>query len=254
MNKQLWQRILLSGGLLVAILVVSTWTLFPTMGTPSSGGYEQADIKHGALLYDKWYKNKDIELEGNHPLYPAEGQKEGADTWRCKECHGWDYIGKDGRYQTGSHYTGIQGVSDAKTKTPEELFQVLATQNTAHDFSAYLTDDDIWALVKFLREGLIDAKSVFAADGSVAGDTAKGKVLFGPHCAQCHGAAGNTLDFKGSTEGIQGVGWAANGNPQETLHKIRWGHPGSDMPSTVVDGGLSDADAIDILIHSQSLE
>lgn len=30
-----------------------------------------------------------------------------------------------------------------------------------------------------------------------------------------------------------GVGWLSNDNPQETLHKIRWGHPGTGMPSMV---------------------
>ena len=34
----------------------------------------------------------------------------GADTWRCKECHGWDYAGKDGAYGSGDHRTGIVGV------------------------------------------------------------------------------------------------------------------------------------------------
>ncbi len=255
MKKGLWQRTLLSGGVLVVILVISMWALPPTMGTPTPEGYEQADIKQGGLLYDKWYKLKKVEVTENHPSYPAEGKKSGADTWRCKECHGWDYIGKDGRYQKGSHYTGIKGVYDARTKTPEELFNALTTQDKAHDFSAYLTDDDVWALVKFLREGLIDPKIVFSADGSVAGDAARGKSFFEQHCAQqCHGTDGNMLDFKGSKEGIQGVGWIAKDNPQETLHKIRWGHPGSKMSSTVVDDKLSDADAVDILKYSQSLE
>ncbi len=256
MNKErkFWQPMMLAFGVFFFILVLASCAITPKMSTPE--GYQQADIKHGALLYDKWYKIKDVEVTGNHPLYPAEAKKAGVDTWRCKECHGWDYIGKNGRYQKGSHYTGINGVYEARTKSPEELFSALTDQNKKHDFSADLTDSDVWALVKFLREGLIDPKTVFSADGSLAGDAARGKTLFGTQCAtaQCHGNDGNKLDFKGSTDGIQGVGWIAKDNPQETLHKIRWGHPGSDMPSTVIDGKLSDADSVDILTYSQRLK
>ena len=54
-------------------------------------------------------------------------------------------------------------------------------------------------------------------------------------------------------EGIQGIGWLARKNPQESLHKIRWGNPGSDMPSMVVDAGLSDAESVDILAYSATL-
>jgi thiosulfate dehydrogenase len=31
------------------------------------------------------------EPQGTHPSYPKAGKKTGAGTWRCKECHGWDY-------------------------------------------------------------------------------------------------------------------------------------------------------------------
>ena len=65
---------------------------------------------------------------------------------------------------------------------------------------------------------------------------------------------GNMIDFKGKKDGIQGVGWLANDNPQESIHKIRWGHPGSDMPSMIVDINLMEQDAINILTYSQSLE
>ncbi len=41
-------------------------------------------------------------------------------------------------------------------------------------------------------------------------------------------------------------------NPQETLHKIRWGHPGTAMPS-MVDVGLTDQQIGDILAYAQTL-
>jgi len=220
----------------------------------SPEGYKEADIKLGGQLYDKWYKIKKVEVSGNHPAYPTVGKKKGADTWRCKECHGWDYIGKDGRYQKGSHYTGIKGVYDARTKSPQELYDTMTNAKMNHDFSKYLTDSDTWALVRLIREGLIDIGTAINPDGSAKGTPDGGKPLFLSTCAACHGKDGNKIDFSDKKEGIQGVGWLAKDNPQETLHKIRWGHPGSDMPSAIVDENLSDADTIDILSYSQTLK
>lgn len=216
--------------------------------------YKVAGTKLGGQLYDKWYKVVDVEVSGNHPLYPPEGKKSGGDTFRCKECHGWDYIGKDGRYSKGSHYTGIDGIYDARTKTPKELFDILTDTASGHGIKELVpSHDNVWALVKFIREGLIDPGMVFNADGSVKGDPAKGKAQYDASCAACHGKDGNSIDFKSKSDGVQGVGWLANDNPQETLHKIRWGHPGSKMPSAVTDRGLSDTETVDLLAYALTL-
>ena len=55
--------------------------------------------------------------EEDHPLWATQDSntRSGDDTWRCKECHGWDYKGKAGAYASGKHFTGIKGVLDAKT-------------------------------------------------------------------------------------------------------------------------------------------
>jgi len=218
-----------------------------------SNGFENADLKSGGLLYDNWLKFSDGKPDGNHPLYPLEAKGSGKTTWRCKECHGWDYIGDQGRYSKGSHYTGIKGVYDARSQDPESLYSSLTNSDTKHDFSAYLSASQLWSLVKFLREGQADISFVLDSQGQAKGNAANGKVLFDAQCSSCHGSDGNDLDFKGDREGIQGVGWLANDNPQESIHKIRWGHPGSNMPSIIVDKKLSEQDAIDILDYSQEL-
>jgi thiosulfate dehydrogenase len=218
-----------------------------------NSSYQQADIRNGGLLYDNWPKMKKADIKDTHPIYPADSKKSGKSTWRCKECHGWDYIGKDGRYSKGSHYTGIEGVYGERSEEPKDIFDDLTDKEDKHDFSAYLADTEIWDLVKFLREGQVDIKTALDDQGNAKGDAAKGKVLYNANCTSCHGADGNEMDFKGKKDGIQGVGWLANDNPQESLHKIRWGHPGSDMPSMVIDAKLSDQDAVDILKYSQSM-
>jgi thiosulfate dehydrogenase len=216
--------------------------------------YQQADLKNGAQLYDNWPKFTKISPDGNHPLYPLESKKSGKSTWRCKECHGWDYIGNKGRYSKGSHFTGISGVFHVQTEYPDIIYNSLTDIKTGHDFSGYLTPSQIWDLVKFLREGQAAIESVINSQGKAKGSSFQGKTLYDAQCSSCHGTDGNEIDFKTGKDGLQGVGWLANGNPQESIHKIRWGHPGSNMPSMIVDRSLSEKDMVDILKYSQTLE
>ncbi len=217
--------------------------------------YADADLVAGGQLYDKWWKvNNGTEPTTDFPLYSTHtgtATKTGGDTWRCKECHGWDYIGKDGRYASGSHYTGFAGVLTASSKTNQVIFDAIKDEGGAHDMSAVLSDNDVLNLTRFIREGAI-SMSPYITGETATGDAAAGATLYTTNCASCHGADGNTLDFDSETAGTQGVGFLSNDNPQETLHKIRWGHPGTAMPSAV-DAGLTDDQTGHILAYAQSL-
>jgi len=215
--------------------------------------YQKADLKNGAQLFDNWLKITGTNPEGSHPLYPSEAKKSGTSTWRCKECHGWDYLGNKGRYSKGSHYTGITGVYLVRNQDPAIIYNSLAGENAQHDFSVYLSRSQTWNLVKFLREGQVAIEPAIDSQGQARGDSTQGRTLYTTNCSSCHEADGNGIDFKSDKDGVQGVGWLANDNPQESMHKIRWGHPGSDMPSMIADKNLSDQDAIDILAYSQML-
>jgi mono/diheme cytochrome c family protein len=217
--------------------------------------YKKADLVQGGLLYDNWPKLiGQKKLEGNHPLYPESSKKKGVTTWRCKECHGWDYIGKDGRYKNGSHFTGISGIDKAKEKPAKQVYASLTNTANKHDFSAQISGEGLWALTRFIKEGVYDIAGAINADGKSLGDLKKGKTMFMASCAECHGAGGNEFDFESEKEGIQGVGFLANDNPQETLHKILWGNPDTDMPSLIVDDGKEFQDAVDILSFAQTLK
>jgi thiosulfate dehydrogenase len=222
-------------------------------GKQIQASLESFPLKHGAQLYDNWPKLTGRKPEGSHPLYPDAGKKQGGSSWRCKECHGWDYVGRDGRYAEGSHYTGIRGVLEIAGRPSSELYGALTNSGDGHDFSTYLSETELKALSAFLGEGLVDIRPHIGADGKASGDAGPGKKLYRSHCAECHGEDGNKLDFKARKEGVQGVGWLADDNPQESLHKILWGHPGSDMPSLVVDGGLTVKEAADILSYTQTM-
>ncbi|MHC4972227.1 MAG: c-type cytochrome [Planctomycetota bacterium] len=211
------------------------------------------DSARGALMYDKWWTiNGATEPTTDHPAYPAAGQKTGSTTWRCKECHGWDYLGAAGAYgdMTNSHFTGIAGVMGAMTDPPQTIFDAIKS-GPNHDFSAVLSDDDVWDLVAFIVNGLVDMPTLIDPATDVAqGNVATGGTLYDglAQCTNCHGPDGFLIDFGGG----DGVVHVASGNPWETLHKIRWGHPGSAMPSAVVDG-LTTQQQVDILAYSQTL-
>lgn len=217
----------------------------PTQPPPSAGPV--GDAVRGGALYDKWWKiNGRAEPTTTNSAYPASGQKSGADTWRCKECHGWDYQGVNGAYGSGSHFTGIVGVLQARDDPAQTIFNQIKMGGN-HDFSQQLSDQDIADLVEFIQMGTLDMDSVIDFGTKQAmGDVASGQTLWSGagRCADCHGA-----DGRGNAADVPGE---AKGNPWETLHKIRWGHPGSSMPSTVAEG-LALSDEVDILDYAQSL-
>jgi len=244
--------VLLAGALAGALLLISCGSGgFGPGGpvvTPLPPG---ADAVRGGGLYDKWWvMNGTPAPVGTNPAYPPAGQRTGETTWRCKECHGWDTIGAAGAYATGSHYTGIKGVLDTAGWDPGALFGRLKAAPD-HDFSSGMSDADLWDLVAFLKQGMIDMRAyIDLGTGQASGNVTAGGVLYdGPgRCAGCHGPGGRAIDFGGGT----GVPDVARGNPWETLHKIRWGHPGSGMPSAVANG-LGTNDHVNILTYCQAL-
>ncbi|MCO6436962.1 MAG: hypothetical protein J5J06_07735 [Phycisphaerae bacterium] len=234
----------------------------PLATTP--GGYITANVIRGGLLYDRWWRVAGVSTPtGNHPLYPVAGQQSGSTTFRCKECHGWDYRGADGVYGSGTHFTGIAGIADT-TLPAQAIFDLLKQPASAalpngHNMAAYgLSDDDLWDLVKFSIEGAVDTRQYIGRCSSTdqscemssdcpGGETCEtgrfvgsqlfGSIWYGEACASCHdpadgiGGTGTGINF-GSEANPRYVGTIAVDNPWEFLHKIRFGHPGSPMPST----------------------
>jgi len=218
--------------------------------------------------------NGKAEPTDTFPLYAkTNGTQTGSTTWRCQECHGWDYRGSEGEYASGPHFTGVAGVFDrVATRTNQELIDVItngtppasggsALTGTDHAFSSMLGTVDIEALVHFLRNGLVDTTALIGADGRATGDATAGAALYAasspdPHavvgeCALCHGTDGKTLDT-GAPGTPVFLGAIANTEPWQTLHQTRWGVPGSSMPSVVNAGIPTDAQS-DLLAYLQTL-
>ncbi|MBI4719566.1 MAG: hypothetical protein HY763_17355 [Planctomycetes bacterium] len=210
----------------------------------------------GGLLWDQWWTVAALNAPtGNHPLYPPSGQQTGSATFRCKECHGWDYKGRDGAYGAGAHYTGIRGVFGS-TKTPLEMFNLvkLSSGTNGHGFGGYgLSDQDIRDLVQFVNDLAIDTDTYIDGTGAFLGNPSQGQSHYtsggSPSCIACHGADGATINF-GTALAPEWVGTVAVENPWELLHKIRIGNPGTAMPSWLLSGG-TDQGAADIGRYAQ---
>ncbi len=220
---------------------------------------EEMHISRGGQLYDNWWSATvdTLKPESDHPLWKGQdtNKRSGYDTYRCKECHGWDYKGRDGTYGKGSHYTGFVGVYKASQKMNIKEFEAVlrGSTNKEHDFSALLKKEDISDLALFMKKGAADAGIYINADGSIVrGSISNGRDIYARVCmTECHGPQGKVINF-GNEEKPVFIGTVADENPWEFLHKVRAGQPGSRMSSGIMNG-MSAQDIRDLLRYSQTL-
>ncbi|MFN7955411.1 MAG: hypothetical protein U0610_27050 [bacterium] len=262
--------------LLAGVLVAGCGTNFENNPPSTDLDVSGSELRLGGLLWDTWWiPTGAAEPTETFPLYAdTHGTQTGSTTWRCQECHGWDYAGSEGAYATGPHFTGVAGVIDrAAGRSNQELFDAIksgtppasggsALSGSNHAFTDHLNDNQIASLVRLLREGLVDTREVIAPDGRATGDARNGAALYAattssatPHvgqCALCHGNDGKALDL-GDAGAPAFVGTRATSEPWQTLHQIRWGVPGTAMPSAIENDVTTLAAQGDLLAYAQTL-
>ena len=214
-------------------------------------------------MYDKFWASESDFNQSNPNIATLSAK---SDFFRCKQCHGWDGLGNKGAYINRGPRTSRPNVSEidlyslSQSKTPKQLFDVLTKtsgrRNIATDLSTYdpstnktegdkmpnlielLTEDQIWDLVKFLKEGMLDVRQLYDATTTgtyptgtwtvsnigTNGNAANGKTYFATNCSGCHGATGTTLLLEGMT-----AGEFTRKKGNEAQHKIHYGQLGSSM-------------------------
>lgn len=230
----------LAGGLVVS----------PAAADQTGARSQTWDIARGGQLYDNWGKviGRDLPKE-THPAYPATGKQKGEATWRCKECHGWDYKGADGAYGSGSHKTGIKGLRAMVGKDPQAILKIITDKT--HGYSEQMISrSEMEKLALFVSLGQIDMDlHVDRAAKKSRGDAGRGAPYYQTICAVCHGFDGKTMNF-GTPEAPEFVGTVARDNPWEFMHKARFGQPGIPMISLIT---MPDMTIADILALCQTL-
>ncbi len=197
-------------------------------GITDPAEFTSADAVRGGSLYDKFWAVSGVtatEPTTDHARWATRpdttsNTRTGSDTWRCKECHGWDYKGVSGAYSTGSHRTGIAGIFGT-TKTAQEVFDEI---KTAHGFGAAgLSDADIWDLAKFVlatdgaqfdTDTIIDGTGMFNTGVVATGQTLYDSgIAGGTACTICHGADGLSIPPGAAATYDDWVGKIADDNP-----------------------------------------
>ncbi len=238
---------------LIAITLILSGNVQAQTPSPSVPG-----LVKGALLYDKWFAALGINPPaGNMPIWSRQttNTRSGPDTWRCVECHGWDYRGVAGAYASGSHYTGFPDIKTVtQTLSEQDIVDHLkGLKDPDHNFSSYLNDTALSQLAVFLKNGLIDDSQYIdpVSLRVIDADINHGKQLYDSVCAQCHGADGKKIIFR--TEGIdEYLGSVATRDPWRFLHRTRFGTAGTSMPVGYTLG-WTPADGRDILAYAHTL-
>ncbi len=213
-------------------------------------------VSQGGRLYDNWFAQLLINSPPmQHPSYPSDGLAQLERTWRCVECHGWDFKGRD---VTESGKPPMPGITQAQKYSNSQILRIL--RNNTHRYTSQLIpDEQAENLAMFIRFGIDDFKDVVARDGSNQGNPERGQRLFNFTCRRCHGKEGTNINL-GSKRRPRYIGTYSHTDPQLLLHKIRYGQPGVGMLSfgefveRVLTGELiNKQDLVDVLSYAQTL-
>lgn len=231
---------------------------------PVPAAYQAADGIAGGAAYSKWWTAE----AGGPGDQPDTAVK--SDFYRCKSCHAWDGLGNAASYanrtgqstgkSTRPDVAAVNLRSTAVSATHQELYDLIshdgarvidAADNTHPEYSEVLTSEQIWNIVKFMKEEWAKPGDLYdlATTGAVMhwdystdpatlvspeltfsdigkdGNAANGDAIFEAKCAGCHGNDGNQIEVGGKT----GVGQFVRQKPHEAWFKAKFGEAGTGM-------------------------
>jgi mono/diheme cytochrome c family protein len=240
------------------VLLAALSLVAAARGSVPQQGSLPGDALRGARLYDNWMLVLDqMPPTGNQPLWNTQdaNARGGAVTWRCVECHGWDYKGEEGAYGPfSSHYTGFPGLGNSVGASQDDVLDWLnGSNNPEHNFLPITSVIALNDLAAFLRTQQIDVDLLIdPTTGAGLGNRVQGQELYRESCAGCHGEDGDQINF-GTTLNPFYVGDLAVSNPWRAVHFTRFGNPfESHFASEQENWSLTNV--ADLLNYTQTLK
>lgn len=225
--------------------------------------YDVASVSRGGIMFDRFWSTEAGFNQSDTNIFLFNSKTE---FFRCKQCHGWDNLGRFGSYigrgpnLDRPNVAGMNLYSIIQNKSPQEIFNLLNSvtnrRDVTYEFSAYtpsdpndsahkmpnygqiLTSSQMWDLVKFLKEGAFDVSQLY--DASYTGIYPTGSASFfniGKDGNSSNGAnyylANCSLchGTDGTAILVEGmtVGKFTRSKPYEVQHKVKYGQIGSSM-------------------------
>ena len=206
---------------------VLIFALFLISALSAAKAEDVSSIARGGQLYDKWFKVIGAKKPSDtHPAWPSSNtKKKGNATHRCKSCHGWDLMGKDGAYASGSYKTGIKGLRNFQGASAGKV--ITALKDSTHGYAGKMSDQDFNDLANFVTRGQVDMDTIIDRKSKLAkgGNADKGAAYYNTVCAGCHAKDGK------QPEDMPPLGALSHKNPWEIVHKIQNGQPDEKMPA-----------------------
>jgi thiosulfate dehydrogenase len=219
---------------------------------------ELSPVSRGAQIYDDWTKvipDAPVPV-GNNPVWSRQtnNTRSGLDTWRCVECHGWDYQGNTGAFRSGSNFTGFPGILETAGYNRGELVAALdGSSDAQHNFTSMLSEDDVDSVIAFIQTGLINDNEYIdlVTRKVIGGDLNNGKQKYGQACSSCHGEDGTMATFR--YEGTEvALGTLAIQDPWRFLHRTRFGTARAPEMPLGYEVGWTPEDGRDVVYYVQS--
>ena len=204
----------------------------------------------GGKLYDNLFTmTGQDEPKIANPNFPDYVSSKSLGTWRCVACHGWDYGGAQG--ERGATGKSAAFVSLRKLVGLDPKIIASKFRQAPHGYGPEMVPEyviDILAL--FLSVGQYDRSLLLNADRTSTGSAEAGQPIFEGACSNCHQLDGRAY-LRGERGDKSSLGWLARNRPEQVLHKVMNGFPGTDMLAMRF---LPDQQVADLMAYMQSLD
>lgn len=199
----------------------------------------------GAQLYDDWPRA--LRLAGpfqRHPLWSGSSNVRAQETWRCVNCHGWDFRGSAG---VGGDLGVVGDVPGLRHLVGAGVSDIRAMiRNDRHGFSSVpLNPEALNYLAGFLAKGQTATVELVGRARTLGVDRAAGGERYASVCQICHGPDGDALNL-GTERAPETLSTLARRLPWRFLHTVRFGH-GGIMPSFTT---LEEREFLNLLIYA----